>query len=331
MHVRKRAHAHTHACTYMRVHTHTQTLTHTLMHTHTHSHTHWHIHTDKNTHPHTHKHTDDTHWGTSSNKHREYTSHVCTSAHFMSQTSFRSKLSCSPTTSRPSGSVTRVSRSKKVNTPAMSMMARRLGKSSGKQEKWWDGHSVRTCACVCVCVCGWMCACIHVCIHVWVYANVCACVCVCVCTCACMCTCMCVHACVHVCVFSCCVHMKHHELNKGTDTATQIQQTWWKIKQVFTFLLSTSFPKSPNPDLFTLPCPRLHLQRIHAQPCQILPTCPQAHPFTVSYLAFYAQSTSLVISGRVMFRYHTVNVKNAYMLKLVYIYIQILERDLKSG
>lgn len=49
-----------------------------------------------------------------------------TSAHLISQTSFLSNFSCSPTISFPSWSVILVSRSKKVKTPLMSIMASRL-------------------------------------------------------------------------------------------------------------------------------------------------------------------------------------------------------------
>ena len=50
---------------------------------------------------------------------------------------------------------------------------------------------------------------------------------------------------------------------------------------------------------------------------------------SLSNLVFYAQSTIRVTSGRGIFCYHTVNVKNVSSLKLVC--IQILKRDLKSG
>lgn len=53
-------------------------------------------------------------------------------AHFMSQTSLRSSFSCSPASCCPTLSAARASRSRKVSTPARSMIARRLQKNREK-------------------------------------------------------------------------------------------------------------------------------------------------------------------------------------------------------
>ena len=45
---------------------------------------------------------------------------------------------------------------------------------------------------------------------------------------------------------------------------------------------------------------------------------------------FYVQSGSMVISGRDNFCHHTLNVKNVYVLKLVYLYIKKEKKKKKS-
>ena len=49
-----------------------------------------------------------------------------------------------------------------------------------------------------------------------------------------------------------------------------------------------------------------------------------------SNFVFYVQSGSMVISGRDNFCHHTLNVKNVYVLKLVYLYIKKEKKKKKS-